>query len=200
MCVCLCTCAGEPAGEVYRGRKRNSSHRSPAISLSPRCAAMLLLDPDSQLDCRAGLVQAGSAVNCAGDPCGQSPLHLAASGGDAFCLLWLLQTGGDPNQQDCSGETPLHKAARAGSLECVSLLVASDARLDLCTSGGLTAEGLAWASGGSDCARFLAAARSNRSLNPSAPGRTAALELHRAGQKRGGADSGQGERKRARDW
>ncbi|MBN3317327.1 ANR37 protein, partial [Atractosteus spatula] len=60
---------------------------------------MLLLDPDSQLDCRGGLVQAGSAVNCAGDPCGQSPLHLAASGGDAFCLLWLLQTGGDANQQ-----------------------------------------------------------------------------------------------------
>lgn len=30
---------------------------------------------------------------------GQSPAHLAACGGQAFCLLWLLQTGADANQQ-----------------------------------------------------------------------------------------------------
>lgn len=51
-----------------------------------------------QLDCISCLFESGFAVN--GDlESGQSPAHLAACGGQAFCLMWLLQTGADANQQ-----------------------------------------------------------------------------------------------------
>ena len=53
----------------------------------------------AQLFCTSSLLEAGSAVNGAEDASGQSPAHVAACGGEAFCLLWLLQTGADPNQQ-----------------------------------------------------------------------------------------------------
>lgn len=51
------------------------------------------------MDCSCSLLQIGCAVNSTGDKSGQSPAHLAACGGEAFCLLWLLQTGADANQQ-----------------------------------------------------------------------------------------------------
>ncbi|KAL4597414.1 ankyrin repeat domain-containing protein 37 [Arapaima gigas] len=108
-----------------------------------------------QLDCLSSLLEAGDAVNSMADPCGQSPAHVAAWGGQASCLLWLLQSGADANQQDRCGETPIHKAARAGSAECLGVLVASDARLDICNNEGKTAEDLAWACGFPYCARLL---------------------------------------------
>ncbi|KAJ8271759.1 hypothetical protein COCON_G00106180 [Conger conger] len=125
---------------------------------------MFLLDSDSQLDCLSNLLEAGCAVNSTGDASGQSPAHLAACGGQAFCLLWLLQTGADANQQDCSGETPTHKAARAGSRECISVLIANDAQLEICNNDGKTAEDLAWSCGYQECGKFLSTLRMNRHL------------------------------------
>lgn len=52
-----------------------------------------------QLDCMSNLFESGFAVNGGLNGPGQSPAHLAACGGQAFCLLWLLQTGADANQQ-----------------------------------------------------------------------------------------------------
>ncbi len=52
-----------------------------------------------QLHCMSTLFESGFAVNGGLDGSGQSPAHLAACGGQAFCLLWLLQTGADANQQ-----------------------------------------------------------------------------------------------------
>ncbi|CAN2388665.1 Ankyrin repeats (many copies), partial [Pristimantis euphronides] len=101
-------------------------------------------------------MECGGAVNAAGDALGQTPAHLAAHGGQAFFLLWQLQTGVDINQQDLFGETLIHKAARSGSLECLSVLVAHDARLDVCNKEGLTAEALALSSGFEECAKYLA--------------------------------------------
>lgn len=51
------------------------------------------------MDCYDNLFEAGYAVNSVGDSWEQSPAHLAACGGQAFCLLWLLQTGADANQK-----------------------------------------------------------------------------------------------------
>ncbi|NWZ41692.1 ANR37 protein, partial [Brachypodius atriceps] len=76
------------------------------------------------------LFETGTGVNAPADASGQSPAHLAACGGEAFFLLWQLQTGANLNQQDCLGEAPIHKAAKAGSLECLALLVAGDAKIE----------------------------------------------------------------------
>ncbi|XP_063806465.1 ankyrin repeat domain-containing protein 37 [Pseudophryne corroboree] len=102
------------------------------------------------------LMQSGCAVNSPGDTLGQTPAHLAACGGQAFFLLWQLQTGVDINQQDLFGEALIHKAARSGSLQCLSLLVAHAARLDVCNREGYTAEDLALSGGFPECAKYLA--------------------------------------------
>ncbi|XP_075053014.1 ankyrin repeat domain-containing protein 37 [Mixophyes fleayi] len=102
------------------------------------------------------LMEYGCAVNSPGDALGQTPAHLAACGGQAFFLLWQLQTGVDINQQDLFGEALIHKAARSGSLQCLSVLVAHDARLDVCNKEGYTAEDLALSGGFPECAKYLA--------------------------------------------
>ncbi|NXQ31235.1 ANR37 protein, partial [Alaudala cheleensis] len=78
----------------------------------------------------SNLFETGTGVNAPTDASGQSPAHLAACGGEAFFLLWQLQTGANLNQQDCLGEAPIHKAAKVGSLECLALLVAGDAKIE----------------------------------------------------------------------
>ncbi|XP_028833409.1 ankyrin repeat domain-containing protein 37-like [Denticeps clupeoides] len=162
---------------------------------------MLLLDADSQLDCIDNLFEAGYGVNSGGDDCGQTPAHLAAFGGQAFCLLWLLRTGADANQQDVSGETPVHKAVRAGSLECVSVLVASDAQLEICNKKGQTAEDLAWSCGFAECGRLLRTLRKTRRPSVQTDVTCRARDhLSCAGQKRAGLSPDAQDGKKARDW
>ncbi|XP_029442790.1 ankyrin repeat domain-containing protein 37 [Rhinatrema bivittatum] len=136
---------------------------------------MLLLDCSSEPDSLSRLVEAGGAVNAPSDAFGQSPAHMAAGGGQAFILLWQLQTGADINQQDCFGETPVHKAAKSGSLECLSLLVAGDANLNICNNNGQTAEHLAWSCGFLECAKFLAKVKSTQVQALSSDGRSCVL-------------------------
>ncbi|XP_030644210.1 ankyrin repeat domain-containing protein 37 [Chanos chanos] len=166
---------------------------------------MFLFEADSQLDCMGSLFEVGYAVNSGGDDSGQSPAHLAACGGDAFCLLWLLQTGADPNQQDVFGETPVHKAARAGSLECISVLTASDAQLEICNNEGKTAEDLAWFYNFAECGRFLSTLRETRHMKsggsiPVAPTERSNLSCTLAGQKRGWVSADAQDGKKAKDW
>ncbi|XP_053830981.1 ankyrin repeat domain-containing protein 37 [Vidua macroura] len=116
---------------------------------------MLMLDCSSEFGSFSNLFETGSGVNAPADASGQSPAHLAACGGEAFFLLWQLQTGANLNQQDCLGEAPIHKAAKVGSLECLALLVAGDAKIDLCNNSGQTAADLALDYGFLECAKFL---------------------------------------------
>ncbi|KAM4809239.1 ankyrin repeat domain-containing protein 37 [Rhinophrynus dorsalis] len=116
----------------------------------------MLQQYNSECDGLSLLMESGCEVNSPGDTLGQSPAHIAACGGQAFFLLWQLQTGVDVNQQDCFGEAPIHKAARSGSMECLSLLVARYAKLDVCNKDGLTAEDLALSCGYLECAKYLA--------------------------------------------
>ncbi|KAL1023466.1 hypothetical protein UPYG_G00041180 [Umbra pygmaea] len=172
---------------------------------------MFLLDFDSQsqMDCVSNLFECGDAVNYSNDM-GQSPAHLAAWGGQAFRLLWLLTTGADANQQDINGETPVHKAAKSGSLECITVLVASNAKLGLCNQEGRTAEDLAWLNGFEECGRFLKTLRKTRLLlSIKMPVRAAGTAECRqtgaqnrkvAGQKRELVASGTNDGKRTRDW
>ncbi|XP_042622927.1 ankyrin repeat domain-containing protein 37 [Cyprinus carpio] len=163
---------------------------------------MFLLETES-LDCMSNLFESGFAVNGGLNGPGQSPAHLAACGGQAFCLLWLLQTGADANQQDANGETPMHKAARAGSLECISVLMASDAHFDICNNAGQTAEDIAWSCGFDECGRFLNMHRRTRDLKNaslSSLSERHILSSTLAGQKRGCAGSSAQDGKKARDW
>ncbi|XP_007946562.1 ankyrin repeat domain-containing protein 37 [Orycteropus afer afer] len=130
---------------------------------------MLLLDCNLGTEGLKHLLDTGTSVNAPLDPCEQSPVHLAASGGLACFLLWQLQTGADLNQQDSFGETPLHKAAKVGSLECLSLLVARNAQIDLCNKNGQTAEDLAWSYGFLECAKFLTTIKSMQTVKSSEP-------------------------------
>ncbi|XP_075005330.1 ankyrin repeat domain-containing protein 37 isoform X2 [Calonectris borealis] len=114
----------------------------------------------------SNLFEAGTGVNAPADAFGQSPAHLAACGGEAFFLLWQLQTGANLNQQDCLGEAPIHKAAKVGSLECLALLVAGDAKIDLCNNSGQTAADLALAYGFLECAKFLATIQHTQTMKP----------------------------------
>ncbi|XP_021397526.2 ankyrin repeat domain-containing protein 37 [Lonchura striata] len=116
---------------------------------------MLMLDCSSESGSFSNLFETGTGVNAPEDASGQSPAHLAACGGEAFFLLWQLQTGANLNQQDCLGEAPIHKAAKVGSLECLALLVAGDAKIDLCNNSGQTAADLALDYGFLECAKFL---------------------------------------------
>ncbi|XP_068869973.1 ankyrin repeat domain-containing protein 37 [Aphelocoma coerulescens] len=116
---------------------------------------MLMLDCTSESGSFSNLLEIGTGVNAPADAFGQSPAHLAACGGEAFFLLWQLQTGANLNQQDCLGEAPIHKAAKVGSLECLALLVAGDAKIDLCNNSGQTAADLALDYGFLECAKFL---------------------------------------------
>ncbi|KAE8629771.1 hypothetical protein XENTR_v10000588 [Xenopus tropicalis] len=140
---------------------------------------------DSECDGLSSLMECGGAVNSPGDTLGQSPAHLAACGGQAFFLLWQLQTGVDVNQQDCFGEAPIHKAARSGSMECLSLLIASDARIDMCNKDGHTAEDVALSCGFLDCARYLATIKLTQDTFSRAQSSLHNLKETAAGVKRG---------------
>ncbi|XP_028657934.1 ankyrin repeat domain-containing protein 37 [Erpetoichthys calabaricus] len=125
---------------------------------------MFLFESDSQMGYCSSLMECDNSVNSPGDLFCQTPVHLAASAGEPFTLMWLLKTGADANLQDIYGEAPIHKAAKAGSFECLSLLVASNAKLDLCNHDGQMAEDLAFSCGFSKCAAFLAAVKEARML------------------------------------
>ncbi|XP_067407740.1 ankyrin repeat domain-containing protein 37 [Emydura macquarii macquarii] len=165
---------------------------------------MWMLDRSSETDGLSLLLEAGTGVNAPADAFGQSPAHLAASGGQAFFLLWQLQTGANLNQQDCHGEAPIHKAAKVGSLECLALLIASDARIDLCNNDGQTAEDIAWAFGFLDCVKFLRTVKHTQNMklreqsSYSLKDNCDLLRAASAGQKRACGIMGPTNRKRRR--
>ncbi|XP_053559864.1 ankyrin repeat domain-containing protein 37 [Bombina bombina] len=138
-----------------------------------------------ECDSLGQLMESGCAVNVPNNPLSQSPAHLAVCGGQAFFLLWQLQTGLDINQQDTCGETLIHKAARSGSLECLSVLVAREAKLNVCNKDGQTAEDLALSSGFMECAHYLAAVRNTRDTFLKAQSSMHELRDASAGHKRG---------------
>ena len=79
------------------------------------------------------LVEKGADVNAAGGEWGQVALHLAAEGGHADAVEFLLDKGASPNvreQRSREGRTPLLNAASgssASSNECVALLLSAGA-------------------------------------------------------------------------
>ncbi|XP_067993060.1 ankyrin repeat domain-containing protein 37 isoform X1 [Melanerpes formicivorus] len=165
---------------------------------------MLVPDCSSESGGFSNLFETGTSVNAPEDAFGQSPAHLAACGGEAFFLLWQLQTGANLNQQDCLGEAPIHKAAKVGSLECLAVLVAGDAKIDLCNNSGQTAADLALAYGFLECAKFLTTTQHTQTMKlrgqsgDSLSDRHGLLREDPAGLKQGSESSSSRSRKRRR--
>ena len=75
-------------------------------------------------DVVAFLGSRGADVN-AGDDLQQTPLHLAASCGNASVCTTLLALGGDPAAKTKRGDTALDKARCNNHTECVAVLEAA---------------------------------------------------------------------------
>ena len=65
------------------------------------------------------------------DENGQTPLHVAATIGEAAIGAYLVELGADPNVQDPRGDTPLHLAARHRHRLVASMLLWGGAKTEL---------------------------------------------------------------------
>ncbi|GBG28519.1 Ankyrin repeat domain-containing protein 27 [Hondaea fermentalgiana] len=93
------------------------------------------------------LVEYGADIELA-DGQGATPLHLAASAGNALVVRWLLQSAASTQVIDENGDAPLHCAAvglTKGHLKCVQLLAQYGANLTQLNAQGNSAL---------DCARL----------------------------------------------
>src|SRR5437868_609710 len=72
------------------------------------------------------------------DRLGRSPLHYAATEGNAQAAADRLREGDNPNLADANGWTPLHFAAQARSASVIQLLVEAGAVVDACDAHGNT--------------------------------------------------------------
>ncbi|CAN6361686.1 unnamed protein product [Urochloa humidicola] len=79
--------------------------------------------------CRFLVEESGLDVNGT-DPDGETPVVIAATGGEVSVLRYLLDHGGDPVMPDRTGATPLHIAAENGHEEAVRLLLSRGVDVD----------------------------------------------------------------------
>ena len=83
------------------------------------------------------LLRSGAVVNQVGAH-GETPLHLAAMGGDNKLVRKILLAGGDVNAQLVKGATPLHCACQNGdSSKIVKALLKKECHLQLTRCKGL---------------------------------------------------------------
>mmetsp|Transcript_14494 Transcript_14494/g.36704 ORF Transcript_14494/g.36704 Transcript_14494/m.36704 type:complete len:330 (-) Transcript_14494:268-1257(-) len=85
----------------------------------------------------AKLLKLGATANTA-DSWGTTPLHVAASVGDAKVTQLLLDSRADVDAIEAWEETPLHMAARSGSTEVCELLLAKGAAVNSINSSDQT--------------------------------------------------------------
>jgi ankyrin repeat protein/CHAT domain-containing protein len=78
------------------------------------------------------------ARSIAPEETGETPLHVAASQGQAAEVLRLLQSGADVDARSAKGATPLHLAAANGHMAALALLLARDAAVNAKTKDGYT--------------------------------------------------------------
>ena len=74
-------------------------------------------------------MRAGARVDVA-NRYGVRPLALAATGGHAAIVRFLIEAGANPNTEQSDGETVLMLAARSGSAGAVEALLARGAAVD----------------------------------------------------------------------
>jgi hypothetical protein len=89
------------------------------------------------------ILKANPAMRDARNQLGSTPLHLAATNGDAGPLKALLAAGADVHARDKEDNTPLHMAAYAGKSEAARLLLEAGADVNAKSTGGRTPLSLA---------------------------------------------------------
>ena len=94
----------------------------------------------------------------ASDPLGWTPLHVAATRGDAAAIAVLVAAGAPLEARAEHGYTPLHEAAEGGHLDAVRALLAAGADRDALNGDGLTPAALARKFGEHEIAAAIAAA------------------------------------------
>eukprot|EP00798_Chlamydomonas_sp_ICE-L_P009100 gene9100-biopygen8986 len=97
-----------------------------------------LKSSDSVVSVLLSCSSSSASVN-AKDIMGMTPLHLAATGGQAAHMTGLLSKGATAEAQDAFGRTPLHHAVRQGHLPCVLALLDHGAKVDTQSMDGHTA-------------------------------------------------------------
>jgi len=89
------------------------------------------------------ILKADPAMRDARNQLGSTPLHLAATNGDAGPLKALIAAGAEVNARDKEDNTPLHMAAYAGKSEAARLLLEAGADVNAKSTGGRTPLSLA---------------------------------------------------------
>jgi hypothetical protein len=91
----------------------------------------------------AKILKTEPAMRDARNQLGSTPLHLAATNGDAGPLKALIAAGAEVNARDKEDNTPLHMAAYAGKSEAARLLLEGGADVNAKSTGGRTPLSLA---------------------------------------------------------
>ncbi len=89
------------------------------------------------------ILKADPAMRDARNQLGSTPLHLAATNGDAGPLKALIAAGAEVNARDKEDNTPLHMAAYAGKSQAARLLLEAGADVNAKSTGGRTPLSLA---------------------------------------------------------
>ena len=98
-------------------------------------SALMMAALKSHVDVARTLIERGAAIN----KDGWTPLHYAATGGNADIITMLLDKGAQIDARSPNGTTPLMMAARYGSTQAVELLLQKGANHQLANEQKLTA-------------------------------------------------------------
>jgi ankyrin repeat protein len=115
-------------GAAYAGRKRRdvARHLATLVGKTDIFIDVGLSDADavrSHLEAQPDLVAALDERLGAASATGGTPLHLAATLGDADMIALLVNRGADVNALSRGGHTPLHYAAQGGHLDAARALL-----------------------------------------------------------------------------
>ena len=145
-----------PEARLYHAAHRGRFARVGTIAQQPRFRYAAAAVARGDLDKAEKLIRAGANINAKFRLTGgQTTLTMAATGGSAKVVTWLLEHGAEPNAVTDSGRTALMQAAMRGNHDQVRVLLAHGADADISDKNGETALTLAQGHGHDEVAIML---------------------------------------------